>query len=167
MRSDKFGSQLLNVYVSWIERGKILISQLSLPKFRYFTDQNGRKGEPQLKWIDIFDIFQIQKWISQIVRAQKIDDKNGVICLVSLFPSLVKVLKLPKIVHFFQICADLSRNLNLLKQFIYIHLKDLMLFQKTVFFIGDWAAVHEILRNKVSKKCWISKNLAKFTIFKR
>ena len=32
----------LNVYVSWIEWDKILISQLSPPKFRYFADQNGR-----------------------------------------------------------------------------------------------------------------------------
>ena len=55
MRSDKFGSQLdrkiktwfftfLNVYVSRIERDKILISQLSPPKFRYFAEQNGPKG---------------------------------------------------------------------------------------------------------------------------
>ena len=36
----------LNVYVSWIERDKILISQLSPPKFRYFADQNGPKGDP-------------------------------------------------------------------------------------------------------------------------
>ena len=28
----------LNVYVSWIEQDKILISQLSPPKFRYFID---------------------------------------------------------------------------------------------------------------------------------
>ena len=32
----------LSVYVCWIERDKILISQLSSPKFRYFADQNGR-----------------------------------------------------------------------------------------------------------------------------
>ena len=57
-----------------------------------------------------FDIFQIQKWISQTVRAQKVDEKNGVICLVSFFPSWVMVLKLPKIVHFLQICADLSKK---------------------------------------------------------
>ena len=39
-------------------------------------------------------------------------------------------LKLPKIVHFLQICADLSKKSKyLLKQFIYIHLKDfIMLF---------------------------------------
>ena len=36
----------LNVYVSWIERDKILISQLSPPKLRYFADQNGPKGDP-------------------------------------------------------------------------------------------------------------------------
>ena len=40
----------LNVYVSWIEQDKILISQLSPPKFRYFADQNGPKGDPR-KWI--------------------------------------------------------------------------------------------------------------------
>ena len=57
MRLDKFGSQLdrksttwffnfLNVYVSWIEWDKTLISQLSPPKSRYFADQNGPKGGP-------------------------------------------------------------------------------------------------------------------------
>ena len=47
-----------------------------------------------------FDNFQIQKWISQIVRAQKVDEKSGVICLVSFFPSWVMALKLHKIVPF-------------------------------------------------------------------
>ena len=32
----------------------------------------------------------------QTVRAEKIDEKNGVICLVSMFTSLVMVLKLSK-----------------------------------------------------------------------
>ena len=35
-----------NLYFSRIKRGKILISQLSPPKIRYFTNQNGPKGEP-------------------------------------------------------------------------------------------------------------------------
>ena len=35
-----------------------------------------------------FDIFQIQKWISQIVRAQKVDEKNGIICQVPFFSFL-------------------------------------------------------------------------------
>ena len=36
----------LNVYVSWIKRGKMLISQLSPPKFRCFAGQNRPKGDP-------------------------------------------------------------------------------------------------------------------------
>ena len=72
--SDKFGSQLnrkskiwfftfLNVYVSWIERGKFLISQFTPPKFRYFADQNRRKED--LMKINFDNNFQMQKWISQ------------------------------------------------------------------------------------------------------
>ena len=87
MRSDKFGSQLdwksktwfftfLNVYVSWIERDKILISQLSPLDFRYFADQNGpKRGPHEIE----FDFFQIQKWILQTVRPLKVDQENGVI----------------------------------------------------------------------------------------
>ena len=67
-----------------------------------------------------FNIFQIQKWISQTVRAQKVDEKNGVICLVSFFPSWVMVLKSPNIVHFLQICADLSKKSKSIKA-IYLY----------------------------------------------
>ena len=121
MRSDKFGSQLdwkcktwfftfLNVYVSWIERGKILISQLSSPKFRYFTDHNGPKGGTHEN-----KFWHNTKWISQTVRAQQVDEKNGVLCLVSFFPSWVIVLKLSKIVNFLQICAGLSKKSKSIK----------------------------------------------------
>ena len=43
-------------------------------------------------------------------RVENLDEKNGVICLVSMFPSLVMVLKLSKKVHFLQFCADLSKK---------------------------------------------------------
>ena len=32
-----------------------------------------------------FDYFQILKWMLQTVRAENVDKKNGVICLVSMF----------------------------------------------------------------------------------
>ena len=65
MRSEKFGFQLnwksktwiftfLNVYVSWIERGRILISQPTR------MDQRGNPKKMN------FDIFEKQKWISQL-----------------------------------------------------------------------------------------------------
>ena len=56
----------------------------------------------------------------QTVRAEKVDEKNGVICLVSMFPSWVMVLKLSKKVHFLQFCADLSKKSKSIKA-IYIY----------------------------------------------
>ena len=56
-----------------------------------------------------FDYFQIQKWMLQIVRAEKVDEKNEVICLVSMFPSWVMVRKLSKKEHFLQFRADSAR----------------------------------------------------------
>ena len=67
-----------------------------------------------------FDIFRIQKRISKTVRVQKVDEKNGVICRVSFFPSLVMVLKLPKIVHFLQICTDHTTKYKSIKA-IYLY----------------------------------------------
>ena len=65
------------------------------------------------------DYFQIQKWILQTVRAEKVDEKNGRF-LVSMFPSWVMVCKLSKKVHFLQFCADLSKKSKSVKA-IYIY----------------------------------------------
>ena len=46
----------------------------------------------------------------QAVRAEKVDGKSGVICLVFMFPSWVIVCKFSKKVHFLQYCADLSKK---------------------------------------------------------
>ena len=151
MRSDKFGSQLdrksktwfftlLNVYVSWIERDKILISQLSLQKNSgILKTRMDQRGDPMK--IN-FDIFQIQKLISQTIRGQKVDEINWVICLIFMSPSWVLVLKFAKIVHFLQICADLCKKPRSIKV-IYLYIFIL------VCFIGVWATAHEILRNKI------------------
>ena len=67
-----------------------------------------------------FDDFQIHKRISQTVRVQKVDEKNSAICIVFFFPSQVMVLKLLKIVHFLQICADPSKKSKSIKA-IYLY----------------------------------------------
>ena len=54
------------------------------------------------------------------VKVEEVDEKNGVICLVSMFPSSVMVLKLSKQVHFLQICTDLSQRTKSVKA-IYIY----------------------------------------------
>ena len=51
--------------------------------------------------------------------AEKVNEKNGVICLVSMFSSWVMVVKLSKRVHFLQICAELSKKSKPIKA-IYI-----------------------------------------------
>ena len=55
-----------------------------------------------------FEYFQIHKWILQ--TSEKVDRKNGVICLDPMFASWVMVLKLSKKVYFLQFCADLSKK---------------------------------------------------------
>ena len=42
-RSETWFFTFLIVYVSWIKRDKILISQFLHPRFRFFADQNGPK----------------------------------------------------------------------------------------------------------------------------
>ena len=74
-RKSKHSSCIfLNVYVSWIERDKILISQLSPLNSGILQTKMGQKGYPMKM---NFDKFQIQKWVSLTVRARKADEKMG------------------------------------------------------------------------------------------
>ena len=103
-----------------------------------------------------FHYFQIQKWMLQTVGVEKVNEKNGVICLVSMLPSWVMVCKLSKKVHmciFYNFVLTSARNLSLLKQFRYMHLKVIVtLFQKILWFIVVSATVDEILAIKIPKK---------------
>ena len=69
-------------------------------------------------WKWILSIFKFRnEYYKQIGKSRW---KNGVICLVSMFPSWVMVLKLSKKVHFLQFCADLSKKSKSIKA-IYIY----------------------------------------------
>ena len=101
-----------------------------------------------------FDYFQIQKWMLQTVRAEKVNEKNGVICLVSMFHSWVMVFNLSKKIHFLQYCADLSKKSNSIKAITDIGLKGLVThFQKMVLLIMQWIIVSEILEFEVEEFC--------------
>ena len=102
------------------------------PKLRYFIDQKGPKVRPPEK------LFQIQKRKFKIVRAEKVDESNGVICLVSVFPSWVMVVELSKKVFFSS----------------YMHLKGLFThIQKMILFIILWLTVSKMLGFEVVKFC--------------
>ena len=69
----------------------------------------------------------------QTVRAEKVDEKTGVICLISMSPSCVTVLKLSKKVLFLQFCADLSKSIKAI--YIYASERSHYTLQKMVLFI--------------------------------
>ena len=64
--------------------------------------------------------FQIQKWMLQADKEEKVDEKNGVIYEVFMFPSRVMILKLSKKVHFFNLCWPQQKSLSMLKQLLCI-----------------------------------------------
>ena len=128
MRSDKFGSQL-------DKKGKpgfLLSLMCFLNQIGQKSDHTAFTSKSQVlcrsEWtkVSILIIFKYDKEI--INRAQKADEtKWGHLSSFLFFSSRVMVLKLPKIVHFSKFVLTSTRNLNLLKQFIYIHLRDLIM----------------------------------------
>ena len=75
----------------------------SCPKLRYFTDQNGPKGEiTTSKWI--LTIFKYKNECYKQLERKKWMKKNGVICLASMFNSWVMAFKCPKRAFFTILC---------------------------------------------------------------
>ena len=89
------------------------------PKIEVFYRPEWTKRGTTSKWI--LSIFKFRnEYYSQIGKSIW---KKGVICLVSMFPSWVVVLKLSKKVYFCNIVLTSARNLSLLEQFTCIYLK--------------------------------------------
>ena len=108
-----------------------------------------------------FGYFQIQKWIFQTVRSEKVDEKNGVICLVSMFPLWVMVLKLSKNLHFLQYCADLTKKSRSIEA-IYIYASE-----RSPYALSENGIVHYVMtysfrdisvwsRKILLNFCWVS-----------
>ena len=80
----------------------------------------------------------------QTGRAEKVDESNGVIFVVFMFPSWVMILKYQQ------------KNQSILNQFIYMHLEDLVThFQKMLLFTTQWLNVLEILVFEIEEFCSI------------
>ena len=94
----------------------------------------------------ILTIFKFRNECYRQLERKKYKKKNGVICLASMFSSLIVVLKLFKKYIFCDFVLTSGRNLGLLKQFTYIH-------QEIVLFIMQWLTVSEILGFEVEEFC--------------
>ena len=123
---------------------------------RYFTDQNGPMGEPHENEFWAFSNSEVN--ITN--RLEKVDEKNGVICLVYMLRSWFMVLKLSIKCIFCNFVLTSARNLSQLKQFTYMHLKSLVTNFQKLMSIMLWLTVsvvfvfevEEFLRNF----CWVS-----------
>ena len=120
-------------------------------RIKYFTDQNVPKWGITWKWI-----LGILKFRNECYKGleRKIEMKNGIICLVSMFPSWVMCLKLSEIEHFFsnfELTLEFSvKNLSLLKEFTYTHREGLVMhFYKMVLSIMLWLIVSVILGRRI------------------
>ena len=105
------------------------------PKLRYFIGQNGPNwGEAGGHIKMNFGYFQIQKWMLQTVRAEKVDEKMGSFVYFTCFLLELCSANCPKKSIFYTFMLTSARNLSLLKQFTYVHLKVLItLFLKMVY----------------------------------
>ena len=59
-------------------------------------------------------------------RAQRLDGKNEVICLVIVFTLQVMVIKMSKMAHFWSLLVMPTKNQSQFGQNIYMELKDLI-----------------------------------------
>ena len=73
-----------------------------------------------------FDGLEMQKWNIPTDRAQRVDGKNGISCLVIMFTPRVMVIKMSKMAHFLYLLLMPAKNHSQFGQNIYIHLNDLI-----------------------------------------
>ena len=122
----------------------ICLNWLLLPKIEVFYRPEWTKWGTTWKWI-----LTCFKYKSECYKQSgKSRWKKEVVCL-RFVPESVNCQEKCIFYNFVQASA---RNLSLLNQYTYMHLKVLIThFQKMVWFTGIWATVHEVLVIKISK----------------
>ena len=74
----------------------LIFSSLACKYVLYRPEHNAKAGgSMELNFEDL----EMQKWNIPMDRTQRVDEKNGVICLV-MFTSAVMVIKITKLAHF-------------------------------------------------------------------
>ena len=102
-----------------------------------------------------FKYFKIQKWMLQAGRAEKVEEKNGVICVVLMFPSWVMILKLAKKVFFFNFVLTSAKKSKHVKT-IYIYASErsrYALSENVIFYYEDISVWN---RRILLNFCWVS-----------
>ena len=124
-KSKRLFFTFLNVYIFWIEQDKILIPQLSPSKIRYFADQNGPNGGPHEN-----EFWQVSKgkkiFLNNLGSKNRWKKMGSFVWFSCLLPELWS-LNCQKLCPFSNTFWHQSaKNLRLLEQFMYMHLKVLV-----------------------------------------
>ena len=87
----------------------------------------------------------MHKWNILTDRAQQVNGKNGIICLVIIFAPRVMVIIMLKMAQFLYFLLMPAKTQSHFGQNIYLHLKDLFqLSQKMLWIAGSWATISKI-----------------------
>ena len=77
----------------------------------YFTSHNAMRKEDLMELN--FEDLEMQKWNMPTDRAQRVDEKNGVIYLVAMFAPRVTVIKISHIAHFLYFLVVTAKKLSI------------------------------------------------------
>ena len=101
-------------------------------------------------------------------RALKIDEKNGVHCLVIMFTSIALIFKLSEIADFVYFLVITVTSLSQFKQYMRVHMEEIIdLLQKMVWFIDFGLNCLSHIVDKYQKNFCTNKGISKPCIFKR
>ena len=73
-----------------------------------------------------FEGLKMQKWNIPTDRPQRLNGKNGIICLFIMFTPRVMFIKMSKMADFLYFLLMVTKNQSQFGQNIYMHLKDLI-----------------------------------------
>ena len=82
-----------------------------------FTNHNAMQKEDLMELN--FEGLEMQKWNMRTDRAQRVDEKNGVIYLVAMFAPRVKVIKISHIAHFLYFLVMTGKKLSIVLFFFF------------------------------------------------
>ena len=115
----------------------------------YFTCQNIMQREDFMELN--FEVFEMQKWNIPTDRAQRINEKNKVICIFIMFTSRVMVIKISKMTHSLYFCWLKQKISHSLEKYLIASERSYLALLENAMVIGSWTIISKMatLENKV------------------
>ena len=112
-----------------------------------------------------FEGLEMQKWIIPADRTQRIDEKNGVVCLVIMFTPWVTVLLCHTWLIFCIFCFMAAKYLSLWANYLSASEGFYEFLQKMPWLIGFGVTINQTLKVEISKKLLSQQKILKILCF--